>query len=542
MNTKKTNRITIGFLAVIISLSAFFRIYKLDTIPASLNWDEVAAGYNAFTIANWGRDEWGNLFPLVFTSFKDDKHPVHIYFTAISVKLLGLNDFSARLPAALFGVLSVAALFWLAKILFKNDLTALLAALFLAVSPYNIHFSRGLWETNFALFFFVFGLLMFYRGINKDLDVKKKAKIYALSVLGFGLSFLSYHSSKVIIPPIALLLLLLYFRELKRDIKYLIPAAVIASLFLIVVIFNPRILGFARAQQTQIQESDIKKTVMFQQTNNITLGTAETVFNHYIAHYSTEYLFTKGDQSPRNSERVFGEFYPLDAPFLLIGLLALLLLKSRVTLIILAWILLAPIPSSLANGQPAATRALFMMGSFQLIAALGASSLVKIIPTKILKSALLVIILLVLGYFFKNYLDYYYNVYPKKDVVDWQYGMKQSVEFVKEHNGYGPIFVTDVRSQPYIFFLYYLKVPLPEFLKTVKYNYFPETEKFNTVESFDRFYFGGWNRADSPLNPGTLYIVSPSEYGGLRNRDNFDVKKKVTFPDGGDAFFLVSYP
>ncbi len=51
-------------LLIIVFLSAILRFYKLDTIPPSLSWDEVAVGYNAYTIANWGRDEWGEVFPL----------------------------------------------------------------------------------------------------------------------------------------------------------------------------------------------------------------------------------------------------------------------------------------------------------------------------------------------------------------------------------------------------------------------------------------------------------------------------------------------
>ena len=82
-------KLTYFFLTSIVLLSIFLRFWKLDQIPASLNWVEVAAGYNAYTIANWGADEYGNKFPLVFKSFADDKHPVHIYLTAIVVKLFG---------------------------------------------------------------------------------------------------------------------------------------------------------------------------------------------------------------------------------------------------------------------------------------------------------------------------------------------------------------------------------------------------------------------------------------------------------------------
>src|SRR5688572_23536428 len=106
MSTNMKNKKLI-LLILIIFLAAFLRLYKLDKIPSALNWDEVDAGYNAYAIANWGRDEWGESFPLVFTSFRDDKHPVHIYSTVPFVKLFGLSDFITRLPSALAGVLSV---------------------------------------------------------------------------------------------------------------------------------------------------------------------------------------------------------------------------------------------------------------------------------------------------------------------------------------------------------------------------------------------------------------------------------------------------
>src|SRR3989304_8228782 len=137
------NRIVKISLFLIIFLSIFLRVYKLDQVPPSLNWDEVDAGYNAYTIANWAKDEWGHFLPLVFTSFRDDKHPVHIYLTAPIVRLFGLSDFTARPSGAIVGILSVIVIFFLSRIFFKSDLAALFSALFLAVSPYHLHFSRG---------------------------------------------------------------------------------------------------------------------------------------------------------------------------------------------------------------------------------------------------------------------------------------------------------------------------------------------------------------------------------------------------------------
>lgn len=539
------NRIHI-LLILIVILAAFLRIYKLDTVPPSLNWDEIDAGYNAYTIANWGRDEWGKFLPLVFTSFRDDKHPVHIYLTAPIVKLFGLSDFTARLSGAIIGVLSVVVIFFLGRILFKSDLVGLLSALFLAVSPYHLHFSRGLWEIDFAFFFFMLGLLLFY------LALQKKGWFISLSFLSFGISILSYHSSKIIVPPILLLLIVLYIKDLKRlSLNFYFGIAILVAI-LIILIGNPRILGFARIQQTEFSKDIIEKTQTFQKTKNSVLGLGEITLKQYLTHFSTQYLFTFGDQNPRNSVKTHGEFYKIDALFILIGLLYLLKMRSRVTLIIFAWLLLAPIPSSLVSGAPNATRALFMMGSLHLITGLGAGSIVGWFRGKG-KIFILTIILILLSLQVYKFLNYYFNGYPKKDAIEWQYGMKQSAEFVKAHPEYTQVYVTDIRSQPYIFFLFYLKTSLPEYLNSVVYNRLEESKSYNTVSYFEdsyltqegqrkrvNFFFGGWDPVESMPDRNVLYVLSSSQYDGLRHKAEFDVKKLIYYPDGSTAFYLVS--
>lgn len=199
--------IKVLILTLIVALSAFLRFYKLVQVPPSLNWDEIASGYNAYTIANWGADEYGNKFPIVFKSFGEDKAPVHIYLTAIIVKIFGLTDYSTRVSSAAVGVLSVIVIYFLAKFLFKSDLAGMFSALFLAVSPYHLQYSRGLWEANFTLFFLILGLTLFYYGIEK------KNWMIPASVASFGLSFFAYNAAKPVVPLIVLLLFLMHFKS-----------------------------------------------------------------------------------------------------------------------------------------------------------------------------------------------------------------------------------------------------------------------------------------------------------------------------------------
>ncbi len=213
-------------------------------------------------------------------------------------------------------------------------------------------------------------------------------------------------------------------------------------------------------------------------------------------------------------------------------------MRSKITLLVFVWLLLSPIPSSLVSHAPNATRAMFMMGSIHLIAALGVGKIINWFKgkTRAVAIAVILILLCIQSY---SYLNYYFNVYPKKDAIDWQYGMKQSAEFVKSHPEYTQVYVTDIRSQPYVFYLFYLKTTLPEYLNTVIYNR-SESKSFSTVSYFDKYYFGGWDPIESVPSTGVLYVLSPSQYDGLRRKSEFSVKKLIRYPDGGDAFFLVS--
>lgn len=519
-------------LVAIVILASVIRLYRLDSIPPALTWDEAAVGYNAWTIANFGRDEYGKFFPLFFQSFGEDKQPVHIYTTALSVKLLGLTEFSTRLPSAIFGTLNVLLIFFLAKMLFASNLVGLLSSLFLVASPQSIHFSRFNHEANFALFFFMLGLLLFYKSL-------KRKNILPLSVLCFILSMISYHAAEIIVPPFVVLLGILYFKNFRADRVNLAITAILVIGFIIIGIFQPRLLGTARFEQTVQGNVDIEKTALFKQTGNLFLGRINLILNQYSWHFDPKFLFVTGDKNSRLSSQGEGEFYKIDALFLIVGFLFLIFKRSKPGLVILAWALLGPLPSSLVAEAPHAGRTVFMMGSWQIIAALGfytLTSTFKRFQARTIVGSLLLIILLI---FLVNYLRNYFNEFPKRYAIDWQYGMKQTVEYVRDHPEYSYVFMTNLRSQPYIFYLYYLQTPLYDYLNSVQYNRL-ESKSNNLVSSYGKYYFDGFNpRVDLP-NDEALYILTPSEYDGLMYRSNFNIKKVIYYPNGTTAYYIVS--
>lgn len=519
-------------LLIIILLAFGLRVYKLDSVPPSISWDEAAVGVNGWTMANYARDEYGKFLPLYFRSFGEGKNPVDIYITSIFVKFLDLNELSTRLPSAVFGVLNVILIFFLAKMLFGNEKIALLASLFLAVSPYNIHFSRFNHEANFALFFFMLGIFLFFKSI------KKNKNLLPAAILSFIISFLSYNPPKLIAPVMLLVLLILYAnRLLKNKLNVFISFGVL-SLFILFILTNREILGTERIKQTAVSSEQFEKTYFFKITGNRFLGRLELTAIQYSWHFTPKYLFIQGDKNPKLSSQT-GEFYRVDAIFLIMGLLYLIYKRQKEGVVLLGWALVAPLPSSLVSDAPHAARSMFMMGSWHIISALGFYFIFSLLRRSILKWGFLVGIIIILTFSLLGYLNYYYGEYAKRYAIEWQYGMKQIVEYVKDHPEYNQVYVTDVRGQPYVFFLYYLKTSLPDYLRSVVYNR-SESKSYNTVAYFDKFFFAGWDPIESFPNPGVLYIVSPSQYDGLRHKASFDVKKLINYPNDTAAFYLVS--
>ncbi len=529
---KKDLIIKILLLAILV-LSLVLRVYKIDSVPPSISWDEAAVGYNAWTIGSYGRDEYGKLFPAFFRSFADDKHPVHVYSTALFVKFLGLSEFSTRLPAAVFGVINVLLIFFLAKLMFKSEYLGLIAALFLAISPDDIQFSRFNHEVNFTLFLFLLGLTLFYYGL------RKRNFCLTLSALSFGLSILGYHSSIVVVPPILLLLVVLYYKKLLALKKLLAVSFIIAALFVGLIILNPELLGIARVQQNTFSTDRLHQTKLYQLTKNDVLAWANVTYDQYWWHFTPQYLFITGDKNARLSSQT-GEFYKIDAVFLILGLLYLLYKRSREGVVLLTWALLAPLPSALVAEAPHAARAMYMIGSWHLLSALGLYSIITVIRKPVIKWIIVASVLIALLFSLKSYLFYYYGEYAKRYAIEWQYGMKQIVEYVKAHPEYAQVYMTDIRSQPYIFFLYYLKTPLPDYLNSVIYNNSAETKSFSRVTTFGHFYFEGWNPIESFPQRDVLYVVTSSQYDGLRYKALFNIKKKIDYPNGTLAFYLVS--
>jgi 4-amino-4-deoxy-L-arabinose transferase-like glycosyltransferase len=524
-------------LGLIVILALFLRVYRLDEIPPSLSWDEASFSYNAYTIANWGKDEWGRVLPLSFESFGEYKNPVDIYVSAPFIKIFGLNEFATRAPAALFGVLNVILIYFLAKALFRNELLALSASFFLAISPYNLQFSRHHHELNITLFFFMLGLILFYKAI------RQKGRWFAVAVISFCLSILTYNAAKFVVPLSGIFLAIIYRKDLLRIKKEVLLGAIPLVILGIIFLANRNLLGLARFKQTSVNDEQIYNTAIYKKTRSRLLGRVEIIIRQYPLHFSYKYLFVSGDGNPRHSIQTVGEFYKSDLPFLFVGFGYLFYLitkkKSRESAYLLFWLIIAPLPSAMQSEAPHAARSMFMLGSWQILAAVGLAYLTGLFKSKLIKVLIIALFILLTGLYFVGYIRSYYQSYSSKYATEWQYGMKQIVEYVNEQKSVNAVYVTEKRSQPYIFFLYYLKTPLPQYLSTVKPNNGPSSG-VNRISSFGKYHFGDWDTTESYPEIGVYYVLTGTEYTGLFYKHRFEVRKLIKYPDGTDAFYIVT--
>ena len=135
-------------LFLILALAAFLRFYQLGINPPSLDWDETAEGYNAYSILKTGRDEYGKFLPVIFKSFGDYKPGLYVYVDVPFIAALGLNEVSTRLPSALAGILSVYLIYLICNKLFDKKFGSWNLGLDLVGGSHLVwgHYDRILWD------------------------------------------------------------------------------------------------------------------------------------------------------------------------------------------------------------------------------------------------------------------------------------------------------------------------------------------------------------------------------------------------------------
>jgi len=524
------------WLSLIFILALLLRFYQLGQVPSGFVNDEAAFGYNAYSLIQTGKDEFGKAWPIVFRSFGEGKLPVYFYLTIPAILLFGLTEFAVRLPSALFGSLTILLAYFLVKEISKNRLWALLTALILATMPWHIHFSRAAFETNVSVFWVALGSLFFFRFVKSS-----KSWQLIISLTSFTLAIFTYNALKIFIP-LWLVYLVWQFRKKFKLPKVLFASAVIVAIpwlllitarqslnrFAGISIFNPQSAVMLTLEE-KFRETRNQPLIIVRLLHNKPTAYVLDAYRRYASHFDSDYLFFSGDPlRPRYRVPGTGQALWFTFPFFFIGLYWLAKYRHWP---ILVWLLLAPIASSITFETPSALRSMLMVFPLAIAIGLGLTETVNRFRW------ISIPVFLIFNFSFFVYLDAYFVHAPVHEPYEWQGGYKELVNRVNElMPDYDKALITDSRGTAYIYFLFYNRYdPAQWQAQVLQAVTAPDKFGFTTMAHLDNLYFISETCPAKIPEDKVLYVCTQeiNPFTGFSQ-----VGKSINFDNGRPAFVL----
>jgi 4-amino-4-deoxy-L-arabinose transferase-like glycosyltransferase len=374
------------------------------------------------------------------------------YFLVPVTAIGGLNQFTTRLPSAVFGSLGIIVIFSLTSRMFGKS-AGLAAASLLAINPWAIQFSRGAWEANVNLVMVCIGVTLFM------------SKKYLRSFLFIGLTLWTYQSSKLFTPLLFISMLLVYREQFNIKTNWIKLSLLL--IFIFPVIFSwasqsGRLKVYSVFSYTR-SNNDVNEILSQDKTNNYgltyylfhseKLDQLRGIYSRYLNHYSPQFLFITGDWTNfRHAIPYYGYFHIVEIVSMVLGLIWISRNFDRNSKFLLLWLIIAPIPSALSRDVVSGVRSIGLLVPLLMLSAIGVT---KLWQRKYLRIVYVLVTLFLVVY----YCDLYFIHTPRFTAVDWLYPYKGAVGLVgKNINDYKNVVFTQKLGQPYIFVLYYLKI------------------------------------------------------------------------------------
>jgi 4-amino-4-deoxy-L-arabinose transferase-like glycosyltransferase len=223
-------------LLLVLGLAAFFRLYQMGQAPPGPHFDEASATFDALDVLS-GRHTVFSLRPF-------GREMLFVYVATPLVALLGPSRLAIRMPTAIVGILTVLAVYLLVRELLVKESkgraqwTALLAALFLALSFWHVALNHLSFRANYVPLFETLCFLFLWLAVRTD-----RLWAYVLSGLFLGLGLHTYIAARfvpvVLVVFFALLLPTLWGRRviIQRWRRWLLLACVALVVFAPLLIF-----------------------------------------------------------------------------------------------------------------------------------------------------------------------------------------------------------------------------------------------------------------------------------------------------------------
>lgn len=533
-------------LVVITVLAAILRFWGLGQNPTSLNWDEIAIGYNAYSILKTGKDEFGTFLPTTFRSFDDYKSPVYVYLTIPAIAVFGKTEFAIRFASAALGTLTIPIIYLLTSQLLKKQNNhpatqniGIIAAFLLAITPWHVHFSRVAFEANIALFFTCLATVLLFKWFTNS-----STRYILLTTYLYALAIHTYANMRLFIPLLLTGLFIIRLPPLLQRWKQLTLAALLGILLISPLLFQMlQGTGLARYQATSI----INRPYIYDRNNE--RFTAEVIANQtilgkvlynprwavltafqesYFAHFTYDFLFTQKIPDRSHIPGV-GLLYTWMLPLIVFGIITLIqkrdIFSSYPTIY---WALIAPIPAGLTWDTPHAIRTEILLPPLIILSALGLWGILKYLQQLDIKNykiqttkykltnwlfpkAVFIAILASISLSAIRMIHNYHYLMPIEFAEVWLYGRKEMVTQVQHmQHEFKEVQVSLSLDWAYLWFLWYGNIDPAEYLAAggTKSGAFDFQGNHIGNIKFQNFNY----TQDSFNNSGILFVGTPTDF------------------------------
>ncbi len=329
-----SKRLELFLFVAILLLAGFLRLYRLDQLPPGLHYDEA---FNATQARNVLA---GIERPLYFTEDLTEE-PMAIYTASVFFALFGASPFSLRLVSAFVGIVTVAALYLLARHLFSSLSAALLSAFVLAILYWHINFSRLGMEPIFLPLVLTLGMGLFwkaFRPLRNSRLTKGRARVrFVLAGLFFALTQYTYKAALFVPMLFAAFLateILMNRNAIARNLRGLELFCLAA-----VLAFAPLGLYWAAHPSEFIERPSTVLVTPSQLVNNVIQVSAM--------------FFLRGDENPRSNLPGRAVLDPFLAIGFIVGIVVCLARFKRVeSRLMLFWLVAMALPSVFTDFAP----------------------------------------------------------------------------------------------------------------------------------------------------------------------------------------------
>lgn len=557
-------------LFLILVAAAFLRLWGISRVPVSLFGDELDVGYHAYSILKTGKDYSGNPWPLHFQSLAEWRTPLYLYSTVPTVAIFGISPLGVRLPATIFGILGVLALYLLVKEIFKDEKLALISAGVLAFSPWHIQYSRAAFEVTLLLLLLLLGLYFFFRSL-------KNPRLLFISAGLLAFTPWVYSTAKLFTPILLIFLFFLYRKDIisfpKKYLFYALVALFIVGgpiafstllgggtqRFSYISVFTdpttePEV-GFDRLIDARVRGEmgeGLTPRISDRLVHNKFTFWGANIIKNYFESFSTEFLFIKGDLNLRHSIGL-GEFYKIESIALILGLIFLTtrFKDKKIKIFLFFWILAGAVPSAITReGGKHATRLILILPPLIFLISYGINETLNTLKGKVrLLFSLAYLVLFALSFY--SYQHQYWVHYSWESERWWHAGWGEAIASIKNvENSYDKIAISMAGEPAWIFFAGHYMYPPDKWQAEFPIGNDIELPGFGKVSHTGKFYFGSpvgglyeWGRV---LDEMTLFLANASEVkvnlileperlpGDLR------LVKAIAYPSGEPAFYLFT--